>query len=123
MLIAFPVLAYFFYNIALLVLVISPSARHDLTRIVFPNAESLYLHSLGIIGSWIIVVIFIPAIWLLFRGKLLRWRYIIENPAMNLIFRRTVKYSILGLLGSVGCTTMHYWADSLFKFIILMGFR
>jgi hypothetical protein len=122
-LIAFPVLAYFFYNIALLVVVISPSARGGLTRIVFPNAESLYIHSLQALGSWLIVVVFIPAIWLLFRGELLRWRYVIENAAMNLVFRRSVKYSILGLLGYVGCAVMHYWAASLFKFIISTGFR
>ena len=115
MLTAFPVMADFFYNIALLLVVISPSARHDLTRIKLPNAESLYIHSLEIIGSWLIVIIFIPALWLLFRGELLRWRYIIENPALNLIFRRSVKYSLFGLLGYVGCTTMHYWARSLFR--------
>jgi hypothetical protein len=40
MLIAFPVLAYFLYNMALLVIVISPSARYELTGVVFPNAEA-----------------------------------------------------------------------------------
>jgi len=109
MLIAFPVLAYFIYNIALLIVVISPSARHEMTKIVFPGAESLYLQSLGIVGSWLIVVIFIPAIWLFFRGELLRWRYIKENPTMNLIFRRAVNYHLFGLLGYLGVMIMRYW--------------
>lgn len=123
MLIAIPVLTYFLYNMALLVVYSSPSARHELTRIVFPNAESLYMHSVGILGSWLIVIIFIPFIWILIRGGLLRWRYIIENPALNLVFKRSVKYCILSLLGFVGCATMYYWAWFSLKFIIETGFR
>lgn len=122
-LIAFPVLMYFFYNITLLALVISPSARHELTRFVFPNAENIYIHSLQAIGSWLIIIVFIPAVWFLFRGGLLRWRYIKENKAMNVLFWRSVKYSILGFSGGVGCMIMNYWAEFLFKFIITTGFK
>lgn len=123
MLIAFPVLAYLLYNITLLAMVISPSARHELTRFAFPNAENIYIKFLQAVGSWLIIIVFIPAAWFLFRGGLLRWRYIKENTAMNVIFKRSVKYSILGLLGSAGCMIMHYWAESLFKFIITTGFK
>jgi hypothetical protein len=37
-LIAFPVLTYFIYNMTLLVVYLSPAARHEMTRIIFPNA-------------------------------------------------------------------------------------
>ena len=123
MLITFPVLTYFLYNIAILAVAVSPSARHGLTQIAFPNAESLYMPSLSILGAWLSVIIFIPFILLLIRSLLLRWRYIIENPAMNLIFRRSVKYSALSLFGFVGCAAMYYWAWQSLKYVVETGFR
>ena len=122
-LIAFPVLTYFLYNIALLVVYFSPAGRHEMARIVFPNAESLYMHSVEILGSWLKVIIFIPFIWLFAQGVLLLWRYIKENPGMHLIFMRSVKIYILSFLGFVGCAAMYYWAWFSLKFIVETGFR
>jgi hypothetical protein len=123
MLIAFPVLTYFLYNMFLLVVYVSPSARHELTQIVFPNAENLYMHSVEILGSWLIVIIFIPFIWLFVQGVLLIWRYIKENPGMNLIFMRSVKFSIFSFLSLAGSVAMYYWAWFSLKFIVETGFR
>jgi len=122
-LIACPVILFFFYNIAWLVMFIVPSTAHDLSKIALPNAENLYFRSLEVIGSWLIVILFVPAFWLLARGLRLRFRYTIENPTMNVIFRRSFKFFSLGLFGYVGCTIMHYLADSFFRIIIHAGFR
>jgi hypothetical protein len=122
-LIACPVILFFFYNIAWLVLFIFPSTAQDLSKIAFPNAEHLYFRSLAVTGSWLIVVLFLPAFWLLARGLRLRLRYTIENPTMNVIFKRSVKFFSLNLLGYVGCNIMFYLADSFFKIIIQAGFR
>ena len=122
-LIACPVILFFFYNIAWLVLFIFPSTAQDLSKIAFPNAEHLYFRSLAVTGSWLIVVLFLPAFWLLARGLRLRLRYTIENPTVNVIFKRSVKFFSLNLLGYVGCTIMFYLADSFFKIIIQAGFR
>lgn len=123
MLIACPVIGYFLYNVAFLVMVIVPSTRHGVSKIAFPSAEGLYMHSLQIIGSCLIVIVFIPAAWLLLRGMLLRWCYIKGNQAMNIIFMRSLKFSSLGLFGGIGCTIMHFLAHSSFKFIIQMACR
>jgi len=122
-LIAFPVLTYFLYNMALLVVYFSPAGRHEMARIVFPNAESLYMHSAEIIGSWLKVIIFIPFMWLFVQGVLLLWRYIRENPGMHLIFMRSVKFYIFSFLGFAGCAAMYYWAWFSLKFIVETGFR
>ena len=122
-LIACPAILFFLYNIAWLVMFIFPSTAQDLSKIAFANAENLYFRSLTVIGSWLIVVLFLPAFWLLVKGLRLRLRYTIENPTMNIIFKRSVKFSSLGLLGYIGCTIMHYLADSFFKIIIQGGFR
>ena len=114
---ACPVILFFLYNIAWLVMYLVPSATQDLSKIAFTNAEHLYFRSLEVIGSWLIVIMFLPAVWLLFRGLRLRFRYTIENPTMNVIFRRSVKFFCLGFFGYVGCTIMHFLADSLFKVI------
>jgi hypothetical protein len=122
-LISCPVILFFFYNIAWLVMYTVPSATQDLSKIAFSNAEDLYFRSLEVIGSWLIVILFLPAFWLLLRGLRLRWRYTIENPTLNVIFRRSVKFFCLGLFGYVGCTIMHLLADSLFKVIAQTAFR
>lgn len=113
-----PVIAYFLYNIVLLVIIIIPLARNELPKIAFPNAQNLYLRGLEFVGYWLIVVLFIPAVGLLLRGILLRWRYTIENPALKLIFLRSVKFSILGLLGWLGCACMYCLADAFIKIIL-----
>jgi hypothetical protein len=122
-LIACPVILFFFYNIAWLVMFIFPSTAQDLSKIAFSIAENLLFRLYAVIGSWLIVVLFLPAFWLLARGLRLRLRYTIENPTMNLIFKRSVKFFSLGLFGYVGCTIMQYLADSFFKIIIQTGFR
>ena len=122
-LIACPVILYFFYNLAWVVMFISPSTAHELSKIAFANAEHLYFRSLAVTGSWLIVILFLPAFWLLVRGLRLKLRYTIENPTMNVIFTRSVKFSCLGLLGYAGCTIMQYLADSFFNLIIQAGFR
>jgi hypothetical protein len=122
-LIACPVILFFFYNIAWLIMFISPSAVQNLSKIALPHAENLYFRSLAVIGSWLIVVLFLSAFWLLVRGLRLRLRYTMENPTINLIFRRSVKFFSLNLFGYVGCTIMWHLADSFFKIIIQIGFR
>ncbi len=114
---------FFFYNIAWLVVFIDPSTAQALSKIAFTDSEHLYFRSLEVIGSWLIVVLFLPAFWLLARGLRLRIRYTVENPTMNLIFKRSFKFFSLGLFGYVGCTLMQYVAGSLFKIIIQVGFR
>ena len=122
-LIACPVILFFLYNMAWLVMFIFPSAEQNLSRIAFANAEHIYFRSLEIIGSWLIVILFLPAWWLLARGLRLRLRYTLENPTMNLLFRRSVKLFTVGLFGYIGCTVMHLMAASLFKFTTLTAFR
>lgn len=122
-LIAWPVILFFLYNIAWLVMYAVPSATQDLSEIAFSNAEHLYFRSLEVTGSWLIVIMFLPAFWLLFRGLRLRWRYTIENPTLNVIFRRSVRFFCLGFFGYAGCAIMHLLADSLFKVIAQTTFR
>jgi len=121
--IACPVILFFFYNIAWLVMFIFPSTAQDLFKIAFANAENLLFRSYVVIGSWLIVILFLPAFWLLARGLRLRLRYTIENPTMNVIFKRSVKFFSLGLFGYVGCTIMQYLADSFFEIMLQGGFR
>jgi len=122
-LIACPVLLFFFYNLAWLVMYIYPSTEHNLSRIAFSSAEHWYFRSLGVLGSWVIVIMFLPAFGLLFRGLRLRFRYTIENPTMNVIFKRSVKLFSLGLLGYIGCFIMDLLASSLFQIITPIVFR
>jgi hypothetical protein len=122
-LIACPVILFFLYNIAWLVMFIFPSTAQGLSKIAFTNAEKLLFRSYAFIGTWLIVVLFLPAFWLLARGLRLRLRYTFENPTMNVIFKRSVRLFSLGFFGYVGCTMMHYLADSFFKIVIQAGFR
>jgi hypothetical protein len=122
-LIACPVILFFLYNVAWLIMFIVPSAEQDLSRIAFADAEQIYFRSVEVIGSWLIVVLFLPAFWLLIKGLRLRLRYTIQNPTMNLIFRRSVKFFSLGLFGYIGCAVMHLMAASLFKFMAQISFR
>jgi hypothetical protein len=122
-LIACPVFLVFFYNIAWLVMYIVPSTGQDLSKMAVSNAEHLYFSSLEVIGYWLIVIMFLPAFWLLFRGLRLRLRYTIENPPMNVAFKRSVKFFILGLFGYIGCATMQLLTRSLFKVIVQTAFR
>ena len=122
-LITWPVILYFFYNLAWLVMYMVPSTAQELPRIAFPGAERFYTRSVEVIGSWLIVVLFVPAAWLLLRALRLKWRYTIENPTMNLIFQRSIKWSLLVFLGGVGGTVMGYLAHSTFRFIVQAVFR
>jgi hypothetical protein len=122
-LIACPVILFFLYNIAWLAIFLFPPTTQYLSQIAFPNAEHLYFRSVTVIGSWLIVILFLPAFWLLIRGLRLRWRYTIENPTLNVIFRRSVRFFCLGLFGYIGCSIMHLLADSLFKVITQTAFR
>jgi hypothetical protein len=112
-----PVLLYFIYNIIMLVVVIFPAMRQELPKIAFLNAENLYLRGIGYVGYWLIVVLFIPAIGLLLRGLLLRWRYTLENPALKLIFLRSLKLSIICFLGWLGCISLYYLSEAFFTII------
>ena len=122
-LIACPVLLYFLYNMALLVMLIVPSTADQLPRIAFRGAENMYIRSLEVMSSWLIVILFIPAFWLFLRGIRLGWRYTIENPTMKAIFVRSIKFSCLGLFGFIGCAIMHFLAHSLFKLFVQAAFR
>ena len=122
-LIACPVILFFFYNLAWLGMFIFPSAAQDLSKIAISNGENLLFRSYAVIGSWLIVILFLPAFWLLARGLGLRLRYTIENPTMNVIFKRSVKFFSLGLFGYMGCTIMEYLSDSFFMLIIQGSFR
>ena len=117
-LIACPVLFYFLYNLALLILIIVPATRHGLPGIAFQNADHVYISGLEFIASWLIVLLFLPAIGLLFRVLLLRWRYTIENPFLHRIFIRHLKFSMIGLLSLLGCAAMYYLADSFIRIIL-----
>jgi hypothetical protein len=113
-----PVILYFLINLSWLALIIVPSASHALPKIAFQNAENLYLKGLNFISYWIILVLFIPAIGLLLRGIFLKWRYTIDNPALKLLFIRSVKLSIVGLLGWLGCVCMYFFSDEISKLIL-----
>lgn len=119
MVLALPVAGYFFYNVALLLLVVSPTARHRLDQVILPNVDSLYLHSLVPLGAALPVVLLIPFLWLfIMRGGLLLSRYLKENIPMNLLFLRTIKLYALAFLGFTGYMTMGYWAQTCLKFIV-----
>ena len=120
---ASPVILIFIYNMAWLVMFIDPSTAQALSKIAFADSEHLYFRSLEVIGSWLILVLFLPSFLLLARGLRLRIRYTIENPTMNLIFKRSFKFFSLGLFGYVGVTLMQYLAGSFFKIIIHVSFR
>ncbi len=122
-LIVCPVILFFFYNMAWLVMFVVPSAEQGLSKIAFASAEHLYFRSVEVIGSWLIVILFLPTWWLLARGLRLRFRYTIENPTMNVIFRRSVKFFTLGLFGYLGCAIMQLMAASLFKFMTQTALR
>jgi hypothetical protein len=121
-LIACPILLYFLYNVALLTLIIVPATRHELPKIAFQNADHVYMRGLGFISSWLIVLLSLPAIGLLFRALLLRWRYTIENPFLHIIFLRHLKFSMIGLLGMLGCVAMYYLADSFIRIILRVSY-
>lgn len=119
--IAFPVLLYFFYNIALLVLVVSPSVRHDLNHIILPGADALYMSSVTTLSSLLLAILLLPSAWLLIvRGGILLGRYTIENAPMNLIFGRSAKLFLVGLLGFAGYVAMGYWAQLSFKYVVML---
>lgn len=119
--IAFPVLFYFIYNIALFLLVVSSSARHDLRHIILPNADALYMHSVTTLSSLLLIVLLLPFAWLLVvRGAVLLGRYTSENAPMNLIFRRSAKFFLLSLLGFMGYMAMGYWAQLSFKYAVML---
>jgi hypothetical protein len=120
---ACPVITYFFYNLSWLVMIIVPASSHELPKIALPNAQKLYFIGLEFLSYWLLVILFIPAVGLLLRGMLLRWRYTIENPALKLIFIRSVKFSIIGLLGWLGCFCMYCLSDALFKVILKITYR
>lgn len=122
-LIACPVLFYFLYNVALLVMYLVPSTADQLYHIAFSGAENIYMRSLQIIGSWFIVVLFMPALWLFLRGIRLRWRYTMENPIMKVVFLRTVKFFFLGLFAYAGSMVMYFLSHSLFKCFVGTAFR
>jgi len=122
MLIACPVIWYFLYNMALLLMVIVPAVRHELPRIAIPDAENLYIRGLQLVGSCLIVVLFIPAIGLMLRGLRLRWRYTLGNPYLKIIFIRSLKFSVIGFLCWLGSFTMYFLADALFMSILRVTF-
>jgi hypothetical protein len=119
--IACPVILYFLYNAALLVLVVLPAARHALPKIAFPDAERIYLKGLTWLGSWLLLILLIPAAGLAGRAALLRLRYTIENPYLRQIFIRGLKFSLIGLLGWMGSTAMYFMADWIFKLILSLS--
>lgn len=68
-LIVCPVLFYFLYNMAWLVMYLAPSAIGELPRIAFTGAVNVYVRSLQAVGSLLIVILIIPALLLLFGGS------------------------------------------------------
>ncbi len=118
MLIACPVLWYFLYNTALLIMVVVPAVRHELPRIGFSGAENLYIKGLTRVGSLLIVVLFVPAAVLMLRGLLLRWRYTLENPFLRRIFIRSLKFALIGFFCWLGGFAMYFLADASFMSIL-----
>jgi hypothetical protein len=121
--IACPVFLYFLYNVALLVMILKPSTAQYLRHMAFPGALDIYKRSAEILGSWLLVILMIPALWLLLRGLRLRIRYTIENLTMKTIFVRGVKFSCLGFFGGTGCIIMYFLADCLFRLFVHAAFR
>ncbi len=122
-LITCPVLFNFLYNLALLVMLLAPSTVGQLPRIAFSGAENIYMRSLQIFGSCLIIILFTPAILLLLRSLRLQWRYTIENPIMKVIFIRSVKFSCLGLFAYIGCIMTYFLGNSLLRIIVQTAFR
>ena len=122
-LIACPVILFFFYNMAWLVMYMVPSTEQVLAKIAFAKAERMYFRSIEVIGSWLMVIMFLPAFWLLLRGLRLRFRYTIENPKMKVLFKRSVKFFSIGLFGYIGCAIMQLLAGSLFEVFARVVFR
>ena len=119
MVIAMPVATIFFYNLAIFLLVVSPSSRHRLDQVILPNADTLYMHGLIPLSSALPVVLLIPFLWLFFvRGGILLGRYLKENIPMNLLFRRTIKLYAVSFFGFSGYMVMGYWAQTFLKFIV-----
>ena len=117
-LVAIPVVVYFLYDLSLLLMVILPAIRQNIGRIAFPGAENVYLGMVTLLSAWIAVLILIPAVVLLLRGVKLKWRYIVENPAMHRIFQRQVKWSIFSFLGGTGCCLMYFLSVFAFEHMI-----
>ena len=107
-LLACPAVVYLLYDLAWLVLVVAPSARRAVMQIAFPDAGKFYMASVTLLASWLIVILFVPAVVLLFRGELLSWKYVLRNPAMGRIFERRIKWAALSVLGGGGCLITHY---------------
>ncbi len=118
-LISWPVLVYFLFDVSLL-LSISPAARRALTRFEVPGAEGIYFWLMTLLSSWLLFVLLAPAAWLALRLHLLRWRYTVENPGMALLFSRTLKQGICGLLAIVGGGVMAWWADLILRFVVAL---
>jgi hypothetical protein len=116
-LIACPVILYFLYNAALMVLVVVPAARQGLAHAAVPNAERIYLRVLSYVGSCFLLILLLPAIGLLIRATLLRARYTLENPYLRQIFIRSLKFSLIALLAWMGCISMYLLADAIMKLI------
>jgi hypothetical protein len=116
------VIWYFLYNTALLLLVVVPAVRHELPRIALPNVENYFIRGLELVGGWLIVVFFLPAIGLGLRGLSLRWRYTLENLFLKVIFIRSLKFSLIGFCGWLGGLAMYFLAESFFSGILRVTF-
>jgi hypothetical protein len=122
MLIACPVIWYFLYNMALLLMVVFPAVRHELPRIALPQAEQFYIRGVELVGGGLIVILFLPAVGLLLRGMLLRWRYTFENQFLRLILIRTLKFSVIGCCCWLGGLAMYYLADTILQGLARVSF-
>ena len=116
-LIAFPVILYLLFNSALLVLAVIPAARHGLPKVAFPQAERIYFKGLTLAGSWLLLILLFPAAGLAVRALALRWRYTLENPFLRQMFIRSLKFSLICLLGWMGSISMLFLVDKILKLI------
>ncbi len=121
-LITWLVIWYFLYNASLLLLVVFPAARHELPSIAIPNAERLFIKGQTLVGSWLLLVLFLPTAGLILRSLRLRWRYTLENPFLKAIFIRGLKLSLLGFCLWLGSFAMYLLADAFFKVILGVTF-
>lgn len=117
---AWPVLVYCAYDLFLFSM-ISPDIRAAVGRVRLPGAEDTYARLLSVLGGWMLYVLLLPAGVLWLGAVAMRARYTIENPVLNLMFRRSLKLSALGLLLVTGMSLLGWWADFVSRFLEASG--
>ncbi len=109
-----PFTAYFLYDLVLLVTSRLGDGSEAFTP---PPATQIALRVPPLLLSMLTWSGLAAAGWMVLRSILLGLRYRTENPAMNLVFRRTVKHWVTGGLCLAGSAAMAWWADVLLRLL------